>query len=109
MIRAREDIAQTINMIGGDVRKYRRERRAQAQAIVSEIDSAPRMTVMARRRRKYGIEPEVSLDLTTNDDTGKPWDFNNPRQQLRAEKLLDEQRPLLLIGSPMCTAFSRLQ
>ena len=109
MIRTHEDIAKTIHMIGGDMRKYRRERHTQAQVIVSEIYSAPRMTVMARRRRKYGIEPGESLELTTNDDTGQPWDFNDPRHRVRAEKLLDEQRPLLLIGSPMCAAFSGLQ
>ena len=76
---------------------------------MSEVYSAPRVTDVARRRKKYGIEPGVALDLTTVDEQGKPWDFNDPRQRYQAERLLDEQRPMLLIGSPMCTAFSRLQ
>ena len=99
----------TINMLGGSVRSYRRERSQQARAIVSEIYSGPRVTALARRRRKYGVEAGVALDLTTTDDQGKPWDFNDLRRRLRAGRLLDEQRPTLLIGSPMCTAFSRLQ
>ena len=37
MIRTHEEIAKTINLTGGDMRKYRRERRARVQAIVSEI------------------------------------------------------------------------
>ena len=76
---------------------------------MNEIDSGPRITALARRRKKYGIEPGVALDLTTTDEIGKAWDFNDPRQRRRAEQLLDEQQPLLLIGSPMCTAFSQLQ
>ena len=28
---------------------------------------------------------------------------------MKAERLLEEQRPALLIGSPMCTPFSNLQ
>ncbi len=48
----------------------------------------------------------MSLDLTGCDEQGKPWDFNLKEQRDKAEKILDEQRPLLLIGTPMCTAFS---
>ena len=79
------------------------------KAIVSEIYSAPRVTALARRRRKYGIEPGVALDLTSSDDQGRPWDFNDPEQRQRAEQLLAEQQPEFLIGSPTCTAFSWLQ
>ena len=34
---------------------------------------------------------------------------NIPEQRDKAEQLLDAEKPLLLIGTPMCTAFSRLQ
>ena len=43
------------------------------------------------------------MDLTTG------WDFNKEEDRLRAEKLIDEQEPLVLIGSPPCVAFSQLQ
>ena len=107
--RTQKDIIATIDLIGGCRQKFRRERRARMKAIVSEIYSAPRVTALARRRRKYGIEPGVALDLTSCDDQGRPWDFNDPEQRQRAEQLLAEQQPEFLIGSPMCTAFSRLQ
>ena len=108
-VRTHIDIIDTINLMSGDIRKYQRERRSQTRAIVSEIYSAPRVTAMARRRKKYGIEPGVALDLTTSDDQGRPWDFSDPRARQRAKELFEQERPLLLIGSPMCTAFSRLQ
>ena len=104
-----KEIAAVINLIGGSRRKFRRERQTQTRAIISEIYVAPRVTAMARRRRKYGIEPVVSLDLMTCDDQGLPLDFNDPQQRRRAEQLLAEQQPEFLIGSPMCTAFFRLQ
>ena len=106
--RTHRDIANTILLMGGDSRNYRREREKQTRAIVSEIWSAPRVTAMARRRAKYGLDAGVALDLTTEDAQGRRWDFDDADTRDRAEALLDEQRPLLLIGSPMCTAFSRL-
>ena len=53
--------------------------------------------------------PGLALDLTTTNSKGEPWDFNDPARRKEAEKLLDEQGPQLLIGSPMCTAFSNIQ
>ena len=40
---------------------------------------------------------------------GKPWDFDRPEQREKARALIREQKPLLLIGSPMCTAFCQWQ
>ena len=51
----------------------------------------------------------MSLDFTGCDEMGNPWDFNLKEQRDKAEKILDGQRPLLLIGTPMCTAFSNIQ
>ena len=53
--------------------------------------------------------PGVALDLTCNDDSGNAWDFSIPSQRKKAETLLAEQQPTLLIGSPMCTPFSNIQ
>ena len=55
------------------------------------------------------IIPGMSFDLTTNDVDGKPWDFNIEEKQAKAEKIIKEKRALLLIGSPMCSAFSQIQ
>ena len=74
---------------------------------VSEIYSKPRVTSMAE---KMGLVSGMALDLTTVDpDDGKPWDFNIKDKRDKALKLLFTRRSLLLIGSPMCAAFSQLQ
>ena len=47
--------------------------------------------------------------ITVDDETGQPYDFSVKAQRTKAELLIDEQQPTLLIGSPMCTAFSAIQ
>ena len=49
------------------------------------------------------------MDLTTDDETGRPFDFDGPKQRAKADKLFDTQQPFLLIGSPPCTPFSQIQ
>lgn len=56
-----------------------------------------------------GLAPGMSLDLTELDIDGQPWDFNVPEKCARAEKLVRDKKALLLIGSPMCSAFSQIQ
>ena len=55
------------------------------------------------------MRPGWSLDLTTTAPDGQEWDFTKASRRHEARKLLDETKPKLLIGSPMCTAFSVLQ
>ena len=43
------------------------------------------------------------MDLTTG------WDFRRKADRQRAEQYVQKEKPLLLIGSPMCTMFSSLQ
>ena len=43
------------------------------------------------------------MDITTG------WDFRRGEDRRRAEQYVRDQKPLLLIGSPMCTMFSTLQ
>ena len=76
---------------------------------MSEIYSAPRVTDAARRFRRIGIMPGTAFDLTGTDELGNPWDFNIPEQRRKAERRLGQEKPALLIGSPMCTPFSNLQ
>ena len=73
---------------------------------VSEVFSPPRVTVEARKMNMSG---GWALDMTTTDDEGKIWDFDDPKMRSKARKLVKESKPLLLIGSPECTAFSQLQ
>ena len=47
--------------------------------------------------------------MTTTDETGQAWDFDKPECRQKARRLVETQRPLLLIGSPMCTYFSVLR
>ena len=53
--------------------------------------------------------PGMSLDLTTEDENGRPWDFDCVHMRNKATRKLLEDKPLLLIGSPMCAPFSPLQ
>ena len=74
---------------------------------ITEVYSPPRVNAMAQ---ECGLIPGFSLDLTTVDpDDGRPWDFNCQDKADKAEELIRTKRPLLLIGSPMCAAFSQLQ
>ena len=45
------------------------------------------------------------MDLTICDTEGSPWDFNSIKMSNRAIKKSLEDKPLVLIGSPMCTAY----
>ena len=53
--------------------------------------------------------PGFALDLTTPDGDGLPWDFDMKVMRDRAMQKLKDEKPMLLIGSPMCTAFSTWQ
>ena len=76
---------------------------------MAEFYSPPRISVLAKELPSYGIGPGLALDLTVPDENGEPWDFSGPSMRAEAEKLLDAQEPKLLVGSPMCTAFSTWQ
>ena len=73
---------------------------------IAEIYSPPRVAALLP---KDGLYPGVSMDITTNDNLGKPWDFDDPKQRQKARERLRADKPLVLIGSPMCTAFCWLQ
>lgn len=73
---------------------------------VAELYSPPRITEYGERK---GILSGVAFDLTTNDEDGRPWDFCLEEQRTKAAVKIDEMRPDLLVGSPMCGPFSNLQ
>ena len=51
----------------------------------------------------------LALDLTVVDDDGPPWDFSEEAKRQKAIRLVREQRPYMLIGSPSCKDFSTWQ
>jgi hypothetical protein len=92
----------------GSTNQFRRERRQKWRNIVSEIFSPPRVTAELRRMKDMPLLPGFAIDLTTNDpQTGEPWDLNNVDKQEKVRKMIREQRPLFVIGSPECRASAR--
>ena len=72
---------------------------------IAEVYSPPRVTASAA---KYNLQPGWSLDLTTVDKNGVPWDFSKGSRRRDGRDRLEATRPKVLIGSPMCKAFSAL-
>ena len=74
---------------------------------IVEIYSPPRVNAIAEL---WGLLPGWSLDLTTVDpDDGMPWDFSRQDKRDKAEQMVRDKTGLLLIVSPICSAFSQLQ
>jgi hypothetical protein len=67
---------------------------------VAEMYSPPRVTTEAK---KFGLSVGEAMDLTTG------WDFTKSEDRDRAVKYIDEHKPKLIVGSPMCKMFSQLQ
>ena len=87
-----------------------RENRRACRRLLSEIYSPPRVTAELTRTRNQEVLPGFALDLTVIDpDDGLPWDFNSLAKREKAMKMVRDQRPYMLIGSPMCTAFCAWQ
>ena len=81
-------------------------------ADVVELFSQPRIAQEAGAKRHGGtsLQPGYSLDLTRDDPkTGKPWDLAKPEVQARVRRMVREGKPMFIIGSPPCTAFSSMQ
>ena len=74
----------------------------------SEIYSGPRVTRAAKLLPNLGVLPGFALDLSTTDKDGKAWDFDDDERRIAARKLIRTERPMLIIGSPMCTEFCLL-
>ena len=67
---------------------------------ITEAYSPVRVAAVAA---KFGLTPGASFDLTNG------WDFNRDSHRTKAWKLIKEQDPYCIIGSPPCTMFSMLQ
>ena len=63
-----------------------------------------------RREQVRHVMPGYALDLKTVDPAdGLPWDFSKRHKRIRARKLIRQQRPYLVIGSPQCKEFCTWQ
>ena len=98
-----------IGGLGGSAGRYKRERKAAIRAVVSEIYSPPRVTAAVKLLPELKLIPGFALDLTVADSDGRLWDFDDVVMRDRARKKLLDEKPMLLVGSPMCTAFSTWQ
>ena len=97
------EILSIISKLGGNTRKYRRERAAQMNRILSEVYSVPRVTRAAELLPHLGISPGFSFDVTGVDEDGNSWDFTRPEMCDKALHIVEEQKPYMLVGSPPCT------
>ena len=103
------EILNAIRQLGGNTAEYKRERGRAMRAIVSDICSPLRVSAVAKLCPSFGILPGLSLDLTTHDDNGRHWDFDEDDMRKRALAKIKKEQPTILIGSPMRTALSAWQ
>ncbi len=95
------------NCLAVDSRAFRRERKKAYRRVISELYSPPRVTEMLSALPNAALVPGYALDLTVADPTdGEPWDFSRKAKQERERRLLDHQKPMLVVLSPECKAFS---
>ena len=99
------DVTNQLNEVRKAVRIYGANQQV-TQSHISEAYSPVRVTGMAE---KMGLIPGLAMDLTTCDQHGNPWDFNVPAMRAKAKKIVKSKSSLLLVVSPMCAPFSRLQ
>ena len=78
---------------------------AEGQAKVAELYSVPRVTRLLRPSMSLG--KGLTFDLQGDAD-GRCWNFLVAADRREALARIRAQQPYLVIGSPPCTAFSRL-
>ena len=81
-------------------------------ADIVEVYSQPRISQEAAMYSQNGmrLKPGWSLDLTrTNPSTGEAWNLADPKVQAQVMRMVTEDKPLFVVGSPPCTAFSQMQ
>ena len=87
----------------GERRKVKADLSALGTAVedihVTEIFSPPRATAMSPR---FGLTPCIVVDRRSG------WDLNDPKQVDMLWDHLVRERPLMVVGSPECRAFSQL-
>ena len=59
--------------------------------------------------RNLNVSGLGAFDLRTSKPNGEAWDFSKKLDRTAASRYVKEKRPTWIVGSPPCTAFSRLQ
>ncbi len=96
--------------MGSSGKVHQKDASRAARRIVSEIYSPPRVTELIKKSKMRHVLPGYAFDLTVNDPSDdQPWDFSLEHKRERARRLLREQKPYLLVGSPECRQFSTFQ
>jgi hypothetical protein len=96
-------ILEILATLGANPKRYRRERSRAVKALVSEVYSAPRVTLAAKLLPGLGVLPGFALDLTTVNKQGHNWDFTQEAMRREAREIVETEEPMFLIGSPPCT------
>ena len=74
-----------------------------------DITKANSSLPMAKMAATLGYKSGFVLDLTTEDENGKKWDFSDLKTQNEAEEKLREESPWLLAPSLPSTVFATTQ
>ena len=75
------------------------------EADISEVYSPPRIAEVGEEQ---GLKAGSSMDITTKDEFGRPWDFTDVTMRNHAYRRVAMEKPYLLIGSPMCAHWSSI-
>ncbi len=78
---------------------------------MAELFSPPRVTATLPRpcaQNRAELVAGSTFDLHADAD-GVAWDFSKPGDRKRAIERIRAEEPFLVVGSPPCTMFSRLQ
>ena len=59
--------------------------------------------------RNLNVSGLCAFDLRTAKHSGEAWDFSKKSDRVQALNYVKERKPTWIVGSPPCTAFSRLQ
>ena len=100
----------SLNILDSQGKSHERDRHQALKRLVSEVYSPPRITLEIMRGGFRNLTLCLALDLTIKvPDDGMPLDFFSKFKRIKARELLRHSQPVLLIGSPMRTAFSTWQ
>ena len=53
---------------------------------MSEVYSPPRVAAAAQVLADLKIDPGLSMDITTTDELGQPWDFSKHSMRVKAKR-----------------------
>ena len=72
---------------------------------LAEIFSPPRIVTIAK---KNGLAARWSFDRLVEKEAGVPWDLTRRAHQMEILRIIEDEKPQLVIGSPPCSHFSKI-